>query len=291
MQRETPISPDTADEEDGDRSLADWLSPWGTSSVCLASASLLQSSLLGFRSLTVIIGFIGLAVVYLGMRATKDFRPTKDVIWLSLGGVSNMAIVAVALLTPGVLNEWWALDAATSLPREQRSGVAVPRDAVMDTGRPVAEEDWVDAATEAIRKEYLAVRVESVKVATPKGSGGAQVLVHLRLMNAGSGEPISVQGFNAAPPTLKAESGSDCPFVEFKVRKQARGAPAFEPASGQPLELSLERPQDFLLVFTSGSPSASSYLLEIPASAWGRKGICKLRIPASFDSSLSDKPK
>lgn len=292
MQRETPISLDTADDEDGDRSLVDWLSPWGTPSFCLASVSLLQSSLLGFRSVTVILGFIGLALAYLGLRATKNDRPMKDLIWLTLGAGSSICVVALALIAPGVLNEWWALEASSSLPKEQRDGVAVPRDAVMDAGRPVKEDEWVDAAAEAVRKEYVAVRIESVKVATPVGSSSPQLLIHLRLLNAGSGEPITVHGFGDSPPILKEASGGDCVFQEYQVRKPARGAPVFEPASGQPIDLSLERPRDYLLVFTCISPSVDSFLLEIPASAWGKKGTCKLRVPASFDSSISsDKPR
>jgi hypothetical protein len=286
-------SPVASLEERDDDTILRWFSPWGAACVCLASISLLQSSVVGIRSLTAILSFSGLVVAYLGFRSTGNERRPADWIWLSAGGILNFTVTILTLFAPGYLNDWWALDREVTVddPHER---VAVPRDNSKDAGRLLKQDEWADAATEAVRQDQIFIRIESAKIGPVAGKGtGSNLLIHLRLVNMGQGDAISFEGFTGDQhtPVLKDDSGQSYLLQEHRVRKQARGAPVFETFIGGQMDLPMGYPLDHLLVFTFPSTKFEGLNLEIPSSAWGMKGMCKFRIAESFEVGLTDKKK
>ena len=109
------------------------------------------------------------------------------------------------------------------------------------------------------------------------------MLVHLRIANIGS-QTIKLVGFGKDRPELFNELFNEprsLPFREQRLRKLARGAPIFEePAGPRDVELLPNAYQDLLLVFAPPPLAAGVLQLEVPSSAWGRKGSCKFRIAA-----------
>jgi hypothetical protein len=286
-------SPVASLEERDDDTILRWFSPWGAACVCLASISLLQSFAVGIRSLTAILSFAGLVVAYLGFRSTRSERRPADWVWLSAGGILNGTVAILTLFAPGNLNEWWALDreATAGDPNER---VVVPRNNSMDAGRSLKQDEWADAATEAIRQDQILIRIESARIGPVANKGtGSNLLIHLRLVNLGQGNAVTFEGFTGEQhaPVLKDDSGQSYSLQEHRLRKQARGTPVFETFIGGQMDLPMGYPLDHLLVFTFPSTKIDGLNLEIPSSAWGMKGMCKFRIAETFEVGLADKKK
>jgi hypothetical protein len=284
------IEPEDEEEEEEQSPVPSWVSPWGAASFGPASLAMVLAVVLGSRLLTVALALVGVALVWVGIRATQEDRKTRDRVWFYLGGALNGLILILVLFLPGALNNWWALDRPAP-PREPNKQVRVPRDRTQEEGQPLTEDDWSDAATDALRQDNLLVRVESVKAGQLADKGtGSYLLVHLRLANVGQGEPIPFEGFGSQhQPKLTGDGGAALAFQEQRLRKPARGALVFEATGPRVVEVQPTIPQDLLLIFESPPSRFEELRLEIPSSAWGRKGMCKWRISALFDSGLPDK--
>jgi len=118
-----------------------------------------------------------------------------------------------------------------------------------------------------------------------------RVLVHLRLANCKHERTIPVEGFGSDThrPVLTDETGRSYTFLEQRPRKPAKGDPVFEASGPRAAKLSSLARQDYLLVFSPAPSKFEVLKLELPASAWGRDGVCKLRIPRPFDASVFKK--
>jgi hypothetical protein len=284
---------DDDEEDDEPKSIPAWVNPWGAVGFFAATLALLLASLVDVRWPTIGLSVLGGAAVAMGLRATQDHRKTSDRAWLTLSGTLNGFVLFLALVLPGVLNGWWVLDKAVA-KKDLDKMVVVARDRPNEEGRPLTEGEWVDATTESIRQGDVAIRVESAKVGPlPGGTGkGSYVLIHIKFANAGNAQTISLEGFSNEQhrPVLTDASGRSFAFLEQRLRKQARGAPAFEDAGGaKVVEVMPARFQDLLLIFASPSSTFEEVRLELPSAAWGQKGACKLRIPASIEFNKPDK--
>ncbi len=275
---------------DQDEEQGFWISPWGAAAFGAGALALLQASVLGLWWLTVGLAALGLLLVAWGVQATREDRRGSDQVWFAVGGCLSGVVLLLALAAPGLLNGRWVID--TSVPRpDLESQVVVGRNEFLAEGRPLEAGDWADAATEAIRQGDVFVRVESVQVGPPPGKPDTPcLLVHLHVKNCRH-QTVTVEGFAGdRQPVLNDEAGGTCPFLEALPRVPAKGAPVFDASASQAAELGPLERQDYLLVFAA-PPSASEALkLEVPASAWGRKGACRFRIARLFDTLVSVTP-
>jgi hypothetical protein len=261
-----------------------WISPWGASAFCVSAMALLQASTLGSWWLTVALAAVGVVLFAGGVWATRERRRVKDRVWLTLGGTVSGAALVLALFAPGLLNRYWAMDIRLARPDVNEQFV-VNRDTPLDEGRRMPADESANAATDGIRQEDMFVRLESVKKGTlPKGDGVA-LLFHVRLINCKHERTIEVEGFvSEHKPVLTDESGQVCAFVEQRMRKQSRTQVVFE-ASQRVAHIEAADRQDYLLVFAA--PAKTTNLkLELPSSAWGRKGTCKFRISNLFEAQV-----
>jgi hypothetical protein len=279
-------------------SMPAWASPWGLAAFTLATVGLLSASVPGVRIHTLVLAATGLVVALLGIPATQGERRTKDRVWLTLGGSLSGWILLMALFTPGLLNNRWALDVA--VPRaDPDKQVAVPRDQLKDQGRPVTADDGADAATELVRQHDLLVSVEAVKAGRLPDKGKASfLLVQFRLANIGQ-ETITFQGFDRAnhQPVLTDSAGRTFVFLEQRQRQQAKGAAVFATTNSGAVPLAALNRQDCLLVFEAPSAGFKTLKLEVPAkldlpaSAWGRNGMVHFRIAGLFEAGLPNSKK
>jgi hypothetical protein len=288
---------ETGAEEEG--SILEQLSPWAVSGVALGTLALLVASLVGWRMVTIGLSALGVVAIVAGIPGILSTRRTNgpwrmDRVSLAVGGSVSGVVLLLALFAPKLLNSRWGRDLAVP-PSEPNKLVRVLRNKPQDEGDLLADKDWVDARKEAIRQDEVLVRVESFQVdRRAAGGDNTQILVHLRVANAGHGKPITFTGFSEERkrPVLKDDSGHGYPFVEQRRRKPGKGPPVFEAVTGPMLvDVKAGRWQDELLVFEApaalaGAGNPAFWKLEIPASAWGREGVCQFRIPAVFDAGF-----
>jgi hypothetical protein len=274
-------------EEDG--SPADWVNPLGLAAFCFAVLALLLASVVAMRILTITLSAMGIVVVVLGFWLSRNDRQIKDWIWLALGGTISGGVLLLALWSPQVINSRWAIDFAVT-PSDPNQQVLIPRDYPRDEGRPVSAEEWVDAATEAIRQNDLFIRVDSVEADRLPDKGDTRyLLVHLRLSNSGQGRTIALAGFSRDQhvPVLRDDSGHAYPFLEQRRgRKIIKGPVVYEVPDAKTLRVPPSRLVDYLLVFAAPPDKVGALNLEVPASAWDRTGVCKFRCPGYFKANV-----
>jgi hypothetical protein len=259
------------------------MSPWGVAAATLAGLGLLQASLVGVRWLTTLLAVLGIAAVVLGIVFTRRNMKTKDRTWLTLGGALSGVVLLVVHYSPGTLNLRWGMDfpVAQNDPNKMER---ISREHPELEGKPLSAEDWVDASTEAIRQDDVGIRVESVSAGElPEVGPKSYLQVHLRLLNFGQNRLIKVEGFDTDrnKPLLTDDSGRSYPLLEVWPRKGSKAPPVFEKSAPQ-TGLSPGRRLDRLLIFQLPAAGVGALKLEVPASAWGRKGSCKMRLPADY---------
>jgi len=248
---------------------------------------LLSSQLVGIWLVTVLLSVLGMAAIVRGFVVTNNDRQKKDKVWLTLGGIVNLSIFLLAIFFSGTLNVRWPIDKAVAATDPNKFEL-VKRNKPQER-TPLEDGESADALTEAIRQGDALVRLESVQVGPISGKGATSyLLIHFRLVNLGHNQTISFEGFGSHQPVLKKDS-SVYPFIEARPRiKAVRGPAAFEEPNGKTLNLAMSERADSLLVFEL-PPLQSSLILEVPAEAWGRTGVCKLRIDKLFDSIVTEK--
>ncbi len=245
--------------------------PWGPAAVVLAGLGLLTAFLVDVRALPLGLGGLGLVATALGLCAGRGGRGDRS--WLLAGGVLSAAVCGLALVAPLIPR---TIGQAGPAGGEAEPGAApagellrVPRERPLDPGKPLADGDWADAATEALRRDDWFLRVESARAGRLPGLGGtSHLLVHFFLYQNGRDRTITFTGFakGARRPALTDAAGRSYAFAGHQPR---RFSPAFDLV---PLRL------DHFLVFALPPADSGPLKLEIPASAWGETGTCRFLI-------------
>jgi hypothetical protein len=267
-----------------------WVSWWGLSAASLASLAVLFVSVPRWRLPALALATLGLAVVLFGLLATLEGRKASDCVWLTLGGIANAAVLFLVLVAPEIFNGLWVID--TAVPRtDPDQQVLMARDQSRED-RVLVDGQWADAADDAIRQDDLLLRVQSVQVGPQpedraKRPAARFLLVHLRLLNVGHERTIQLAGFaeDTHRPTLTDDRGRPLAFLEQRYRKPARGPAVFEtgPRPGS-VPLVPTGHVDALLIFEAPLTPAGALQLELPAAAWGGKGVCRVRITRFFEA-------
>jgi hypothetical protein len=293
----TPASPANAGAEQTEESeWPPWLSAYGAAAAALAGLAVFTAAVLAQRFVTIGILAAGLAVTWLGIRATRGKRTTSDIVGLLTGGGLCVLGVLLALFVPAVLNRFWGMDfsVARADPDQQ---VQVRRTEPREPGRPLSAEEWIDAATAAIRQGDAVIRVEGGEAGPLPGKGDESFLqIRLGLANVGFERYIPFEGFarDKHAPVLSDDTGHTYLFVEQRRRKRGPGPkgmaaaePVFEAAPARIVHIVPNRSVERLLVFegsATGLPG-KALKLELPAAAWGRRGVCKMRITVPFETA------
>jgi putative heme-binding domain-containing protein len=247
--------------------MRDKLSPWGPIALVLAAAGVVLASVPGTRWPCQAPAALGVLVALLGIPATRK-GTVRDWVWLALGGALSATVLCLTLFAPGLLNPRWEIDTPVPQPDPNRL-VRVPIDRPLDEGRPVGDEDWVDAATEGIRQDDLFVAVRAAKAADLTGrSAAARLHVSLSLHQRRPGQTIIFGGFgrDQHTPVLTDGAGRGYAFVGHNPE---RFSAVFDLV---PLHL------DHVLVFELPPAGTQSLKLTVPSSAWGRQGVCRFHI-------------
>jgi putative heme-binding domain-containing protein len=260
--------------------LGRWISPTGLAALALAAVAVALGVVAGLRWLTISLAACGLTVVLVSSWATRGRGAASGRLLQALGGILCAAVVLVTLFAPGVLNRYWSMDAVPA-DVDLNVCVVVARERPAETGRPLSEDEWVEAATDGIRQQDLMIQLESVKAGRLLEKGATSfLLVNFRLDQLWQGRTNTFERFvpGKDAPSLVDNTGRTYAFLGDRVRKA-------------PTKFDLMLKVDHLLVFEL-PPSGVEYLnLELSASAWGRKGMCRFRIVKVAQETTPDMAK
>ncbi len=265
------------------------VNPWGAAGLIFATLGILAATVVGNRMATYTFLGLGLVAVIVGIGWTALRRKPMNVSWLAIGGAVNVAALGMVLFAPGLLNRYWTMDGAVPVPDPHKL-VAAPRDNPRGEGRALAPDDWVDAVTELIRQDDAQIRINAVALGpVPDKPGQTFLLVNIRLANVRN-DKVVFEGFAKTkhPPVLKDGSGKSFACLEQRQRKPAAGAVVFIAAEPQTIAVGQGGQFDLQLVFEAPPADFSTLKLELPASAYGRKGVCKFAIPELFVAPIPE---
>jgi len=230
----------------------------------------------------------GVVVALVGLVFGSQNALSTSRAWLLPGGILSGLVLALALFAPGILNDYWAMNAAVPMPDENKQA-RVNRFRPQDASTLLAPEEWVEAEKEALRLDDLHLTINSVKIGPLANKGPTPYLqIHFRTAKIGPHRPgVRYESFSTDKhlPVLTDSTGRSYPFVEQRTRKMGVGSIYFEVTPPRVDELNFPRGLDRLLVFEAPSPGFGVLKLQVPASVWGRKGVCKLQFK---EESLKD---
>jgi hypothetical protein len=114
------------------------------------------------------------------------------------------------------------------------------------------------------------------------------LLLRVRVSSVGYEGALTFEGFGADKhrPTLRGAAGESYAFREQRPRKVPAGGIVFLAATPQPVVIQPTRFLEYQLVFEPPPTNFSPLILELPASAWGRNGVCKYRIDRLFEPNF-----
>jgi hypothetical protein len=267
--------------------LPPWMSAWGFGSLLLGGLALMTALFLSPRWLPLVLAGLGVATVAVGVVKTGKKGNANDGLWLAAGGILSLVVLGLTLIAPGILNRYWAMDEAVARPDPQQ--LVALSDRLDDKGRTLAPTDTADAVTESIGQDGVSLRIMSVGIGAIEGKGAKQLLlVRVRVSSAGYQQAITFEGFSTDKhrPTLKGAGGEPYAFLEQRARKLPAGGVVFLAAAAQPVAIPPTRFLDYQLVFEPPPAEFPALILELPASAWGRKGVCRFRIDRFFEPNF-----
>jgi hypothetical protein len=268
---------------------------WGIGAILAAALALGVAMVLGIWSATLVLAIAGLIMVAMSFFATAEDDQDKERKWQLLGGLTNSAVLVLTLFFPTILNRFWGLDKPLPVLDYDKQ-VAVPREKPRDPGKELGTDGFADAAGAWIRMENILVGVESVgigEIPEAKPSGAASksyLLIHFRIASIG-GDDVTFEGFDNAERKVKLTDASNRTYslVEQRVRVPAKGTAVFGPPGVKPFTLSSYDwfRRGVLLVFEPVPERIERMKLELPASAWGRRGTCRFVINDVFEEALA----
>jgi hypothetical protein len=146
-----------------------------------------------------------------------------------------------------------------------------------DEGKELSSGDRVDAQTHAIRQGDILIRVESAVVERIPGQDQPVLLVALHVANVGPLHHVIYHGQASGehPVIVRDSRGKELPRRDLGDRAKKLGQ------VGTVSMLPIHDVKDLLAVEAPWSGTAHVEV-DLPAATWGREGVCKFTIPASF---------
>ncbi len=245
-----------------------WINLWGIAACALAAAALVFAYVVGSRSLTYTASGIGVVLVLVAIVVNRGSDNAAAGVSLAFGGAFCAAILLLTHFAPGSLNHLWKMD--SPLPENDPHKLeVVAHTGPYDEGRLLKDDEWIDAVKEAVRQDDLFFRLGIVNAGRllEQDAASSYLLVNFYLVQMRHGRSNTVERFlpGKHEPKLTDDSGRRYTFIGDRVRKTAT---LLDP------ELKVDR----WLIFEL-PPSGFKFLtLEVPASAWGRRGVCRFRI-------------
>lgn len=256
--------------------LPSWINAWGVLAFFFAALALLMAACALPRFLTITLAVLGLAIGLVGLMAQgEEWRP-KDAVWLALGGGGSGLLLLLALFAPSSLSVRWGMDFDVPEP-DRNKQMLVSHDNKTEV-KELTSADRVDAETKAIRQGDIFIRVESAVVERPTVKEQPALMITLHIANVGQLYNVAYHGQASGqfPAVVRDSRGKELQRRDWKATDKKKPHPL-----GNVSILPTHEVKD-LVVCEPPWSGTGQVELDLPAAAWGREGVCRFTIPASF---------
>jgi hypothetical protein len=254
-----------------------WVNAGGAIALFLASLGLLGAAFTLPRLATVALAGLGVLVGLAGAVAARAQWQLKDTVWLCLGAGGNGVLLILALFLPGWLNARWGMDFAVPEP-DLNKQIMISRDNQSEV-KEVTGGERVNAESNAIRQGDMLIRVESAAIDRVQGVDQPLLLISLTIASVGHLHTVTYNGQarGGQGAVVRDSRGKELPRRDLGAQAKKAGQ------AGTVVVLPTHEVKDVLAVEAPWSGTA--YVeLDLPASAWGRTGVCQFTLPATFIS-------
>lgn len=256
-------------------SLPPWINAWGVFAFSCAAVAMLLAALSLPRWLSLAFAVLGVLLGLAGAVAPRDEWKIKDALWLALGGGGCALLLFLGLLRPAWLNDRWGRNFVVN-EEERNKPILVKK----DTNAEVKELDnaeRADAATYGIRYGDVVVRIDKVGIERLPSKAESVLVFALHISNASPLKTITYhgQGGEQYHATVRDSSGKVLQRCDLGTKAQERGQ--LRESSVLPLH-----EIDDLIAVEMPSAEAGQLELDLPASAWGKEGVCQFTIPGTI---------
>jgi hypothetical protein len=227
------------------------------------------------RFLTIFFAGLGFLLALAGAVAPREEWKNKDMVWLGLGGVGSGMLLLLALFRPDWVNDRWGMYVAVPEP-DRNKQIMVSRDNQTEV-KELRGDDRVDAQIHAIRQGDMLIRVESAVVDRVPGQDQPVLLIALHIANVGQLHLITYHGQASGEhaAVLRDSRGKELPRRDLGDQAQKAGQ------IGTVSILPIHEVKDLVSAEVPWSGTAHVEV-DLPAAAWGREGVCKFTILATF---------
>jgi hypothetical protein len=260
-----------------------WINIWGLSGFVVGSLAFMLAAVGALRTMTIPLAGAGLLVVVLGAYKRLGRFKRRDLIWLPLGGFVTSVVFLLALFRPDWLNAQWGMDFTLAEP-DLNKMLLVSRDN-KTVLKELEDADWADARQNAIRQEDFLVRIDSVAVVESPGKGvSANVLrVGMHFTNVSPVRRIVYEGEKKRKQPAVARDNRGQALKPVDTASENKGIGQVGLVSLMPFQETKD-----MLLFEAPATGLEFVELEFPASAWGRQGVCRFRIPRAMIRGLAE---
>ena len=269
-----------------------WIHQGGLAACLLGSLALVAASQPWFSFLTIPMSALGSAVGIGAIIHACNGRWLRRVLPIA-GTLASILVLLTATVAPGMLGPVFETNRQASgfsssamlvIPLQIGSKEAQPEiDGWADASRAVVHQDRV-------RVQIAAVAVGPVQFAVPKGtSKESYVAVSLVVQHLGHGQSVAFTHWGAAgvkqtPSPVLTQGDRKLAYHQVEtevVTSQVRQGHTLYP--GKAVE--------DLLLFEGSITQREPLRLELPADAWGGRGVVKFHLPASMIQQRPTKTK
>jgi hypothetical protein len=255
--------------------LPGWINAWGVAAFVLTALALLFAAFALPRFLTLSLTGLGLLAALAGVVAAWDNWQIKDGIWLTVAGGGSGLLLLLALFAPDWLNDRWGRDFVVPEP-DLNEQMMVSRDNNADV-KKLDGGDRVNAETYAIRQGDIVVRVESARVDRMPGQDQPVLLIALHIANVGYLHNVTYRGQASGEQRVLVRDSRGTELQRRDLGDRAKKAGQ----AGTVSVLPTHETKDLLVVEAPWAGTAHVDV-DLPAAAWGRQGVCKFTLPATF---------
>ena len=261
-----------------------WIHLGGLAACLLGSLGLLAASLAGFSFLTIPMSAAGLAIGIGAVIHVNQAPALRHVLPIA-GTLASSLVLAAATVSPRLLGPVFQ---GSRQPSGFSAGAVfvVPLQIGPKDAQPLEIDGWADASRavlhqDRVRVQIVGVAAGPVQFTVPKGLTKENYLsISLMIQHLGHGQQVAYIHWGAAgvrptPHPVLTQSGRKLTYHQMEtevVAGQVRQGHTLYPGKAM----------EDLLLFDGAVAPGEALRLELPAEAWGVRGVLKFHIPAAM---------
>lgn len=255
--------------------LPEWANGWGIVGFFLAALVMLFAALTFPRWLAMCFAGLGLVLGLIGLAVPPSEWKLKDGLWLALGGGGCGLLLLLGLVCPSWLSDRWAMSFVVR-PTESAKPMRVSLSKAAES-QELGDDERADATLYAIRHGDLLIRIERAEIQKLPNKDLPLLLIALHVENVGQLHILTYHGQGSAEHSavVRDSRGKELPRCDLGAQAEKRGQVPMVTV------LPLHATSDLIAV-EAPWPGTEHVQVDMPASAWGREGVCRFTIPSKL---------